>query len=59
MNYTVTAVKIIKSGPTTGLEDYEKDVLNYSEAEKEVIRLKSEGGYVNIMIIKKRKASSK
>ena len=51
MNYVVKALKIyMKNGNNTGLEDYEKRVSTYGEAEKEVIRLKSLGEYCNIRI---------
>jgi len=53
MNYTVKAYKIISRNDVTTLEDYEKDVPNYIEAEKERIRLKSLGNYSNISINKK------
>lgn len=52
MNYTVKAVRIINKNDNHTLEDYEKAVPNYFEAEKERIRLKSLGGYCNINIIK-------
>jgi hypothetical protein len=44
MNYLVKAFKIIiKENGDTDLEDYEKDSPNYTEAEKELTRLKSMG----------------
>jgi len=55
MNYTVKAYKIISRNDVTTLEDYEKDVPNYIEAEKERIRLKSLGNYSNISINKKKR----
>ncbi len=50
MNYTVRALKISSKGSNTTIEDYEKNVSTYGEAEKEVIRLKSLGEYSNIKI---------
>jgi hypothetical protein len=54
MNYSVKAFKIIiKDNGDTDLEDYEKDSPNYTEAEKELNRLRSMGEYTNVRIIKK------
>jgi hypothetical protein len=53
MNYTVKAFKIIHINNITTLEDYEREVSNYTEAEKEYIRLKSMGEYANVSIQKK------
>jgi phosphorylcholine metabolism protein LicD len=50
MNYIVKAIKISMKGSSTTIEDYEKNVSTYGEAEKEVIRLKSLGEYSNIKI---------
>jgi hypothetical protein len=59
MNYVVKALKIYrKNGNDTGLEDYEKKVSTYSDAEKEVIRLESLGQYCNIRIDKIKKSLS-
>lgn len=56
MNYIVKALKIyLKSGNNTGIEDYEKEVSTYGDAEKEVNRLKSLGEYSNIKIDKIKK----
>ena len=52
MNYIVKAFKIIRKGPDTTLEEYEKEVPNYSEGVKEENRLRSLGEYVNISIHK-------
>ena len=50
MNYTVKAIKISSKGSNTTIEDYEKGVSTYGEAETEVIRLKSLGEYSDIKI---------
>lgn len=50
MNYVVKAIRICSKGSNTTIEDYEKNVSTYGEAEKEVIRLKSLGEYSNIKI---------
>lgn len=55
MNYTVKAFKIVHRNGRTTLEDYQKDVPNYIEAEKEQNRLKSLGEYTNISISKKKR----
>lgn len=45
----------MKPGSNTGIEDYEKEVSTYGDAEKEVNRLKSLGEYSNIKINKIKK----
>lgn len=52
MNYIVKAFKIVKVRDNTTLENYERSVSNYNEAEKEVRRLKCLGHYVNVTISK-------
>jgi hypothetical protein len=49
----VKAYKIAMKGSDTTLEDYERSVPNYVEAEKERNRLRSTGEYVSISILKK------
>jgi hypothetical protein len=51
MNYKVKGFRIIHINEDTSLEEYERDVSNYNEAQKEETRLKSLG-YVNIVISK-------
>lgn len=58
MNFTVKAFKIVSINDHTTLEDYEKAVPNYVEAEKELRRLKSLGGYSNVTIIENKKGSN-
>jgi hypothetical protein len=48
MNYKVKAFRIVSHNEHTTLEDYEKDVPNYVEVEKEMNRLRSLGEYVHI-----------
>jgi hypothetical protein len=52
MNYKVKAFKIIHINENTSLEDYEREVPNNTEAEKERSRLLSIGNYTNITIQK-------
>jgi hypothetical protein len=52
MNYQVKAFKISSNNGDTQLEVYEKSCPNYTEAEKEVIRLRSTGEYTHIHIYK-------
>jgi len=59
MNYQVRAFKIVPRGVDTQLESYEKDVLNYSEAEKEYRRLSSLGEYTHIHIYKAERINNK
>jgi hypothetical protein len=53
MNFTVKAFKIIHENEKTMLEDYVRDVPNYTEAQKERNRLLSLGNFTNIVISKK------
>ena len=41
MNYLVKAYRIVSKNGNTTLEDYEREVPNYFEAKKEMIKLKS------------------
>ena len=56
MNYTVRAFRIVSTNGRTTLEDYQKDVSNYVEAEKEMNRLRSLGDYTHIKTIKIKKS---
>ncbi len=53
MNYLVKAYRIVSKNGNTTLEDYEREVPNYFEAKKEMIKLKSLGEYTNVSIVKK------
>ena len=48
MNYKVKGFRIIHINEDTSLEEYEREVSNYNEAQKEENRLKSLG-YVNVV----------
>mgnify|MGYP001766887532 CR=1 FL=1 len=52
MNYKVKAIKVFSINNRTQIEDYEREVLNYSEALKEKSRLQILGNYSNIQITK-------
>jgi len=58
MNYKIKAFRVFSVNGSTKLDDYEKDVPNYTEAEKEKNRLKSSGEYTNIKIYKNEKATN-
>jgi len=53
MNFIVKAFRIINNNEKTTIEDYIRNVPNYTEAEKERNRLLSLGNFTNIVISKK------